>query len=297
MTEHCSGLGIAATASHPAIVAQNMDLESFRDGLQTLLHIKDPSGLEAYVLTAPGLIGVNGINDQGVGVTANTLAQLAHNRDGLPVAFVVRGVLQRSTFGEIEAFLNGVHHASGQNYTVGASGRVAYFEASAHKVVEVSTNGGFLYHTNHPLANDDYSEEGSEEMRRPNLLGQHAHTVPGVEGAPGRGSRREPPRSHQGDAALTRFGREPRLPQAEGRGQYLHLWVDHHGPLRAPTLPPRDAGAARPARVHDISLRGRRAMRRAGILRLRDQPGLESRLRGRAQEDRRLPQARGPGRK
>jgi isopenicillin-N N-acyltransferase like protein len=169
LKEHCSGLGIAATASHSAIVAQNMDLEGFRDGLQTLLHIKDPSGLEAYVLTAPGLIGVNGINNKGVGITANTLAQLAHNRDGLPVAFVVRGVLQRSTFGEIEAFLKGVRHASGQNYTAGASGRVAYFEASARKVVEVSSSGGFIYHTNHPLANDDYSEEGSEEMHRPSF--------------------------------------------------------------------------------------------------------------------------------
>jgi isopenicillin-N N-acyltransferase-like protein len=167
LREHCSGLGIAATASHPAIVAQNMDLEGFRDGLQTLLHIKDPSGLEAYVLTMPGLIGVNGMNNKGVGVTANTLAQLAHNRDGLPVAFVVRGALQSSTFGEIETFLKGVRHASGQNYTVGASGRVAYFEASARGVVEVSSSGGFIYHTNHPLANDDYSEEGSKEMHQP----------------------------------------------------------------------------------------------------------------------------------
>ena len=167
--EHCSGLGIGSTADHPAIIAQNMDLEGFRDGSQTLLHIKESCGLEVYVLTTPGMIALNGINSKGVGITANTLAQLAHNRDGLPVAFVVRGVLQRTTFAEVEAFLMGVHHASGQNYTVGGSGRVAYFEASADKVVEVSNNGRFIYHTNHPLANDDYSEEGEKEMYKPDF--------------------------------------------------------------------------------------------------------------------------------
>ncbi len=167
--EHCSGLGIGATADHGAIVAQNMDLEGFRDGFQTLMHIRDAGGLEAYVLTMPGLIGFNGINNRGVGVTANTLAQLANNRDGLPVAFVIRGVLQRGTFDEAAAFVKSVHHASGQNYIVGGSRRVAFFEASSAKVVEVGSAGGFIYHTNHPLANDDYNEAGAVEMRQPDL--------------------------------------------------------------------------------------------------------------------------------
>jgi isopenicillin-N N-acyltransferase-like protein len=167
--EHCSGLGIGATTAHGAVIAQNMDLEGFRDGFQTLLHVEDPSGLQAYVLTMPGLIAMNGMNNRGVGVTANTLAQLAHNRDGLPVAFVVRGVLERRTFAEAAAFLRSVRHASGQNYIVGGSGRVAFFEASSAKVVEVSSNRGFIYHTNHPLANDDYSEGGAIEMRQPNM--------------------------------------------------------------------------------------------------------------------------------
>ena len=34
--EHCSGLGVAKKGTHPAHVAQNMDLESFRDGFQTV---------------------------------------------------------------------------------------------------------------------------------------------------------------------------------------------------------------------------------------------------------------------
>lgn len=49
-------------------------------------------------------------------------------------------------------------------YTVGRSGRVAYFEASADKVAGVGlvSDAGFICHTNHPLANDDYSREGAK---------------------------------------------------------------------------------------------------------------------------------------
>lgn len=168
--EHCSAMGIAEAADHPTIVAQNMDLENFRDGFQTILHIREVSGLEEFVLSQPGLIAFNGMNNRGVGVNTNTVGQLAHSRDGLPVAFVVRGILQRSTYENVASFLKTVHHASGQNYTIGASGRVGYFEASSHDVVEVAATSSekFVYHTNHPLANHDYSPEGTREMASPN---------------------------------------------------------------------------------------------------------------------------------
>jgi predicted choloylglycine hydrolase len=168
--EHCSALGISATRDHSAFVAQNMDLEGFRDGFQTILHISEPSGLQEFVLTFPGLIAFNGLNSKGVGITTNTLRQLAHSRDGLPVAFVVRGVLSKRSFDEAQSFLKSVRHASGQNYTLGGSGQVAYFEASANKVVEVDppNTRSFIFHTNHPVANEDYSPEGMQEMTQPN---------------------------------------------------------------------------------------------------------------------------------
>ena len=63
-----------------------------------------------------------------------------------------------------------MRHASGQNYTLGGSGQVAYFEASANKVVEVDppNSRSFIFHTNHPVANEDYSPEGMQEMSQPN---------------------------------------------------------------------------------------------------------------------------------
>jgi len=157
--EHCSALGIAATNQHAAIIAQNMDLEGFRDGHQAVLHIKNESGVEALVLTEPGLIALNGMNNRGVAVTTNTLSQLAHARNGLPVAFVVRGILERTRYEGATAFVRGVSHASGQNYIVASPVAVVDFEASSGQVVALPRQSAFVYHTNHPIANHDYAEQ------------------------------------------------------------------------------------------------------------------------------------------
>ena len=159
--EHCSGLGIAGEGDRPTHVAQNMDLEGFRDGFQVVLHVKPPgSGPESFVFTCPGLVALNGMNSRSVGVCVNTLIQLRPRRSGLPVAFVVRGLLERSTVEEAIGFLREVEHASGQNYILGGPAGVYDFECSAGKVARFVVAGreGVVYHTNHPLANDDYTE-------------------------------------------------------------------------------------------------------------------------------------------
>ena len=159
--DHCSGLGIAGEGDRPTYVAQNMDLEGFRDGFQVVLHVKHPdSGLESFVFTCPGLVAMNGMNSRSVGVCVNTLLQLRPRRSGLPVAFVVRGLLERTTVEEAIGFLRDVEHASGQNYILGGPAGVYDFECSAGKVARFVPEGrkGVVYHTNHPLANDDYTE-------------------------------------------------------------------------------------------------------------------------------------------
>jgi isopenicillin-N N-acyltransferase-like protein len=54
---HCSGMGVAATKSHPAYIAQNTDLEGYMHGYQVLFHIaatkKEP---EQYILSCAGLV-------------------------------------------------------------------------------------------------------------------------------------------------------------------------------------------------------------------------------------------------
>lgn len=165
--EHCSGLGIARRAEHPSIIAQNMDLEGFRQGFQVVLHIREPaSSLEAYIPTCAGLIALNGVNSRGIGVCVNTLLELEPCRDGLPVACVIRGVLLQETEEAAVNFLTSVKHASGQNYIIGGPTRVRDFECSANRVVEFVPKDleGVVYHTNHVLASDDLTPEARKQL-------------------------------------------------------------------------------------------------------------------------------------
>ena len=165
--EHCSGLGVAGRAGRPSVIAQNMDLEGFRQGFQVVLHIRQPdSSLEAYVPTCAGLVALNGVNSRGIGVCVNTLLDLEPCRDGLPVACVIRGLLLQETEEAAIAFLKRVKHASGQNYILGGPTGVHDFECSANRVVEFVPNDieGAVYHTNHVLASDDLTPEARKRL-------------------------------------------------------------------------------------------------------------------------------------
>ena len=158
LAEHCSSLGIPAQAAEPAYVAQNVDVESLRDGFQVLLHIRHAdSDLESFVLSTAGLMGFNGLNNRSVGICCNALVPLRGCRDGLPVACIVRGVLQQPSMQEAVTFLQAVRHASGQNCIVGGPVGVVDLECSANQVIpfELCGPGGVVWHTSHPLVNSD----------------------------------------------------------------------------------------------------------------------------------------------
>ena len=158
IADKCSVAAVFGQEGIPTLVAQNMDLLSWEDGFQVLLHIRHrDSDLESFVFTQAGLIAANGMNNRGVGECVNALLQLDQRIDGLPVAFVNRGILERETFEEAVDFVTSVRHASGQAYTIGGPERAATFECSARSVVpfEPVENATRLYHTNHPLSNPD----------------------------------------------------------------------------------------------------------------------------------------------
>jgi hypothetical protein len=164
--EHCSSMGFSRQGNQPATIAQNMDLEGFRNGFQIVLHIKQEGKREAFVLSHAGLIGLNGVNNRSIGICCNTLTQLANCKDGLPVACVVRGVLDQPTEQAAIEFVRKVKHASGQNYILGGPDKVYCFECSAGKVAPFAPAGNRVWHTNHPLANDDYTPKYRESLQK-----------------------------------------------------------------------------------------------------------------------------------
>ncbi|MCF8246021.1 MAG: hypothetical protein K9J37_15190 [Saprospiraceae bacterium] len=158
---HCSSMGVPARDGNPGYIAQNMDIEAYTDGYQVLLRIaRNGDRPEQLILTHPGCIGLTGMNEMGIGTCVNTLMQLKANTTGLPVAFIVRRITSSTDKDDLLDFIQNVPHASGQNYIIGIKGEVYDFEASANKVVrfDPKNENGTVYHTNHPLVNDDVKE-------------------------------------------------------------------------------------------------------------------------------------------
>lgn len=168
VADRCSGIGVGRRGARSAMIAQNLDMPGLYDGYQVILHVKDPdSDLESFVYTIAGVIAADGMNNHAIGVCVNTLLQLDNCRDGLPVACVVRGILAQKTEDAAIRFLQEVKHASGQNYIIGGPERTYSFECSSHKVSRFVPEGtsDLVWHTNHVLANDDYSPRYREYIK------------------------------------------------------------------------------------------------------------------------------------
>jgi hypothetical protein len=154
--EHCSCLGTREGGR--SLIAQNMDSPAYYDGFQMLVRVREAaSDVESLVFTVAGKLSLAGMNNYGVGICCNSVLQLDFNPRGLPEDFIVRKVLQQKNLAGVLSFMQTVPHASGQNYVLGDPHDVVDLECSAHKVVEapplpVSRR---VYHTNHPLVNDD----------------------------------------------------------------------------------------------------------------------------------------------
>jgi len=159
--EECSAIGVFGGSNSASVLGQNMDLPCFLDGLQVLLHIKEPeSSSEALVFSLAGLIALNGVNNHGIGVCVNTLSQLNHADDGLPVAFIIRSILRKPSIEGAVRFICAIKHASGENYMIGDCAKIVDLECSANSVVsceafDIGHGQRCVIHTNHPLVNND----------------------------------------------------------------------------------------------------------------------------------------------
>jgi isopenicillin-N N-acyltransferase like protein len=175
----CSAAGIQPAGGRPALLGQTMDIPSLHDGCQIALRVAPGDRPAAVVLSYAGMIGLTGANSAGIGVVVNNLDVLPARRHGLPVAFVLRGILARTNLAEAAAFVQAVPHATGQHYAIGGPGGIRSFEGWAGGVAETTPSGRHVLHTNHPLggqpvgedAEDVYAESQSRE-RLACLIGQ-----------------------------------------------------------------------------------------------------------------------------
>jgi isopenicillin-N N-acyltransferase like protein len=151
--DQCSIIASRARDGQPPILAQNMDLRAYLDGGQAVISTAGNGGLRTRVMTICGMIGLCGANDAGVGVAVNTLWQLPSAADGLPVACVMRQILEQPNLAAATKWICQPRHASGQHYLIGDPGGFASFEASATLVSNIPWKDSPTFvHTNHPVA-------------------------------------------------------------------------------------------------------------------------------------------------
>jgi len=152
---HCTSIGQMADGA-PVLIAQNLDLKAWMDGLEVLLElapvvVDDDLQPAALVPSVAGMLGTQALNAHGLGVVVNTLAQLPSDPAGLPVAFVVRLLARERDVRTAEALLHALPHASGQNYLLGDPREVLAVECSAGGAVSIAPESIGVAHTNHPL--------------------------------------------------------------------------------------------------------------------------------------------------
>jgi len=165
----CTTIGVRRRGDSPALVAQTLDLPAFYHGYQTVLRIEgsaDEPG--ALIFTIPGVVAANGLNDRSIAVCVNAVTQLAYSAKGLPVDFIIRGILRQKTYQEAVRFLKEIRPAAPQNYVIGGPKEAAGFERSANRMVEFVPFKGaeFTFHTNHPLVNDDFNPSFIEGLKK-----------------------------------------------------------------------------------------------------------------------------------
>ena len=92
--EACSAIAFERQGDRPTLVAQNMDLEPFREGYQVLMHVKHPdSDLESLFLTCAGLIVATGMNNTPLGIAVNAMGLICFwNGPHGPMKRLARGL-------------------------------------------------------------------------------------------------------------------------------------------------------------------------------------------------------------
>ncbi len=158
---NCSALGTSQTENNHIMIGQNADNSTSLRGFETLIHAIDTeSDLEWYHITYPGLLGIYGMNNYGVGVCINSISP-AHTKSvqNMGSLYVARSILNCRTMEEAISFLKKVPHASGLNYLVGDSKNICCVETSAGGVHVIYSSEGSIFHTNHAFGLTDRDSE------------------------------------------------------------------------------------------------------------------------------------------
>ena len=150
---HCTTTAVYGRDGKSNYVTHNNDIPTYHEGVVTVLLIRYPdSDLEILQSTFAGQIAQNGVNNRGLGVGMNTVADLPKTRTGIPVSFNVRKILECKDRHEAAAYLQRIEAGTAMNYMICDRNKAISVETweRESKVIDRFT-GQFAVHTNHSL--------------------------------------------------------------------------------------------------------------------------------------------------
>ena len=151
---HCSGFGVYGRKGRPNMLGQNNDLPPYYDGTHTVLRIRYPGGHEALVFTWAGLLAQNGVNNRNLGVVMNIVPTAKGTDHGVPMPYIIRGILEKGSRPEAVEFLKSLGgSAAPMNFIIGDAGKVVTVENTSEgaKVFQAFKGENWVAHTNHHL--------------------------------------------------------------------------------------------------------------------------------------------------
>jgi predicted choloylglycine hydrolase len=150
----CSTFGFENSGQ--VILGQNLDIPSYKNGIQTILKTTNTQGFSSMIFTQAGALASLGINNSPIAICVNSLTQLAYRIDGLPVTYLIRKILQNKTLESAANTIKTLPHATGHNYLIGSPNNFLNLECSANQTTLIeSSKSNCVFHTNHILQNQD----------------------------------------------------------------------------------------------------------------------------------------------
>ncbi|EFK06972.1 acyl-coenzyme A:6-aminopenicillanic acid acyl-transferase [delta proteobacterium NaphS2] len=138
--------GPAAASGRP-LIGQTYDMEKYYEKYLALLRIDDPEGPSQLIVTLAGIVGLNGINSEGIGAVINKIVA-TDARPGVIYPFIMREALASRRIGDALGKAIFSSRASGLNYQFSGQGITFCAETSATRYELLDCTGG-LAHTNH----------------------------------------------------------------------------------------------------------------------------------------------------
>lgn len=168
---HCTTTGVFGRKNQPNFLTHNNDLPTYHEGAVTVLKIRySNSDLVILQQTFAGQIGQNGVNNYGVAVGINTIADLPVSNKGIPVSFNVRKILESKNKNEAVEYLKKVDFGASMNYLIADRQKVISVETWENNIAIIDNNRKYIVHTNHTLQKNapityKISENGSTTKR------------------------------------------------------------------------------------------------------------------------------------